>query len=240
MPFFPFVLRIFSSQVLMNLTNDNPTGCQQIAACGGLETMSSLIASHFPLFSSSISFFGEMQEDSLSIPLKNQNDIHLTDQQLDLLVAILGLLVNLVEKDGNNRSRLAATSVSLSSSEGSEDESRKDVIPLLCSIFLANQGAGDAAGEGSIVSWNDEAAVLQGEKEAEKMIVEAYSALLLAFLSTESKSIHDSIAECLPNHNLAVLVPVLERFVAFHLTLNMISSETHKAVSEVIESCRIR
>lgn len=108
MPFFPFVLRIFSSQVLMNLTNENPTGCQQIAACGGLETMSSLIAVHFPLFSSSISFFGEMQEDSLSIPLKNQNDIHLTDQQLDLLVAILGLLVNLVEKDGNNRSILLA------------------------------------------------------------------------------------------------------------------------------------
>jgi len=51
------------------------------------------------------------------------------------------------------RSRLAATSISLSSSEGSEDESRKDVIPLLCSIFLANQGAGDAAGEGNIVSW---------------------------------------------------------------------------------------
>ncbi|KAL9346678.1 hypothetical protein Peur_061531 [Populus x canadensis] len=227
-------------KVLMNLTNDNPIGCQQIAACGGLETMSSLIAGHFPLFSSSISFFGELQEDSSSIPLENQNDIHLTDQELDLLVAILGLLVNLVEKDGDNRSRLAATSIWLSSSEGSEDENRKDVIPLLCSIFLANQGAGDAAGEGNIVSWNDEAAVLQGEKEAEKMIVEAYSALLLAFLSTESKSIHDSIADCLPNHNLAILVPVLERFVAFHLTLNMISPETHKAVSEVIESCRIR
>ncbi|KAL9383916.1 hypothetical protein Peur_024239 [Populus x canadensis] len=29
-----------------------------------------------------------------------KNDIHLTDQELDLLVAILGLLVNLVEKDG--------------------------------------------------------------------------------------------------------------------------------------------
>ncbi|KAF2303366.1 hypothetical protein GH714_017422 [Hevea brasiliensis] len=86
---------------------------------------------------------------------------------------------------------------------------------------------------------NDEAAVLQGEKEAEKMIVEAYAALLLAFLSTESKSIRDSIADCLPNHSLAVLVPVLERFVAFHLTLNMIPPETHKAVSEVIESCRI-
>ena len=45
------------------------------------------------------------------------------------------------------------------------------------------------------VSWilypimqNDEAALLQGEKEAEKMIVKAYSALLLAFLSTERLS----------------------------------------------------
>lgn len=35
---------------------------------------------------------------------------------------------------------------------------------------------------------NDEAALLEGEKEAEKMIVEAYSALLLAFLSTERLS----------------------------------------------------
>jgi len=32
---------------------------------------------------------------------------------------------------------------------------------------------------------DDEAALLQGEKEAEKMIIEAYAALLLAFLSTE-------------------------------------------------------
>lgn len=32
---------------------------------------------------------------------------------------------------------------------------------------------------------NDEAALLEGEKEAEMMIVEAYAALLLAFLSTE-------------------------------------------------------
>ena len=32
---------------------------------------------------------------------------------------------------------------------------------------------------------NDEDPVLEGEKEAEKMIVEAYSALLIAFLSTE-------------------------------------------------------
>ncbi|KAL5575456.1 hypothetical protein UlMin_017155 [Ulmus minor] len=225
-------------KVLMNLTNDNPVGCQQIASCGGLEVMSSLIADHFPQFSSSSS---PLKENTLFIDLDSQADIHLNDQELDFLVAILGLLVNLVEKDGQNRSRLAATSVQLHNSEGLEEESSKDVIPLLCSIFLANQGAGEVVQEGMHSPGGDEEAVmLQGEKEAEKMIVEAYSALLLAFLSTESKSIRDAITDCLPDHKLSILVPVLDRFVAFHLSLNMISPETHKTVTEVIESCRMR
>ncbi|KAM1004920.1 hypothetical protein ACFX13_005095 [Malus domestica] len=226
-------------KVLMNLANDNPVGCQQIAAYGGLETLSSLIANHFPSFNSLSSPFSERSENTSSIELDHQNDKRLTDQELDFLVAILGLLVNLVEKNGQNRSRLAAASVHLPSSEGFKEESRKDLILLICSIFLANQGAGEGGGEEMVLP-TDEAAVLQGEQEAEKMIVEAYSALLLAFLSTESKSIRDAISDCLPDRNLAILVPVLDRFVAFHLTLNMISPETHKAVSEVIESCRIR
>ncbi|KAK7252174.1 hypothetical protein RIF29_35944 [Crotalaria pallida] len=222
-------------KVLMNLTNDNPVGCQQIAAYGGLETISLLIAGHFSSFSSSLSIAGKEE----NTPRTNQYDRHLTDHELDFLVAILGLLVNLVEKDGHNRSRLAAASVLLPSSEGLDQEVRTDVIQLLCSIFLANQGGSEGAGEDEHLQL-DEAALLQGEREAEKMIVEAYSALLLAFLSTESKSIRAAISDNLPDHNLSILVPVLDRFVEFHLSLNMISPETHKAVSEVIESCRIR
>ncbi|KAG8365477.1 hypothetical protein BUALT_Bualt18G0108800 [Buddleja alternifolia] len=228
-------------KVLMNLTNDNPEGCQQIATCGGLEILSSLIAGHFPSFSLSVPRFEDVRETSLSSrssPKINQNT-PLTDQELDFLVAILGLLVNLVEKDSRNRSRLAAISVSLPSLECSGLEDQNDVISLLCSIFLANQGANEAAGEDNSFSLEDEDSLIQGEKEAEKMIVEAYAALLLAFLSTESKSVRIAIAECLPNQNLSILVPVLERFVEFHLTLNMISPETHSAVLEVIESCRI-
>ncbi|TYJ30541.1 hypothetical protein E1A91_A06G137300v1 [Gossypium mustelinum] len=223
-------------KVLMNLTNDNPLGCKQIAASGALETLSRLIACHFPSFCSYMPRISEMEDNSLCVELHNQNDRPLTDPELDFLVAILGLLVNLVEKDEHNRSRLAAASVSLPNSEGLNEGSHVAVIPLLCAIFLANQGEDDGTG---VLSWNDEAAMLQEEKEAEKMILEAYAALLLAFLSTESKSTRNAIAECLPNHSLSILVPVLERFVAFHFTLNMISSETHKAVSEVIESCRI-
>lgn len=92
-----------SWQVLMNLTNDNPVGCRQIAACGGLEIMSSLIAGHFPSFSRSSFSFSEIKENKSHSKLDNQSDRPLTDPELDFLVAILGLLVNLVEKDGQNR-----------------------------------------------------------------------------------------------------------------------------------------
>ncbi|KAL8228685.1 hypothetical protein R6Q57_013585 [Mikania cordata] len=220
-------------KVLMNLTNENPVGCQQIAACGGLETLCGLIVGHYPSFNSYLPNFSD-QKDKLVLEADKNNNQRLNDQELDFLVAILGLLVNLVEKDGHNRSRLATASISIPSLE----HEISDVIPLLCSIFLANQGAGEAA-EGRHSTWNDVDPVLEGEKEAEKTIVEAYSALLLAFLSTESKSIRNAIAECLPKHKLSVLVPVLEKFVEFHMSLNMISEETHSMVLEVVESCRM-
>ncbi|KAI4365116.1 hypothetical protein MLD38_021134 [Melastoma candidum] len=114
-----------------------------------------------------------------------------------------------------------------------------DVIPLLCSVFMASRGTGEASNNEKALSWDDEATLLQGEKEAENMILEAYSALLLAFLSTESKFVRDSIVAYLPQGKLAVLVPVLERFAAFHVSLDMMTPETHKTVSEVIESCRV-
>ncbi|ESQ35747.1 hypothetical protein EUTSA_v10006765mg [Eutrema salsugineum] len=220
-------------KVLMNLTNDNAVGCRQVGGCRGLESMAELIARHFPSFTRS-PLFSEMEKTGSH----QKKDKHLTDQELDFLVAILGLLVNLVEKDGVNRSRLASASFPITNPEGLQ-ESEQEMIPLLCSIFLTNQGSADTKEETTTFTLDDEEAVLEGEKEAEKMIVEAYSALLLAFLSTESRSIRNSIKDYLPKRNLAILVPVLERFVAFHTTLNMIPPETHKAVMEVIESCRL-
>uniref|UniRef100_A0A1D1YY17 Wings apart-like n=1 Tax=Anthurium amnicola TaxID=1678845 RepID=A0A1D1YY17_9ARAE len=230
-------------KVLMNLTNDNPVGCQQIAACGGLDTLATLITSHFPSFDFLQPVYNQLDEnisESKSSadtgPLENK---YLNDHELDFLVAILGLLVNLVEKDIQNRSRLAAASVSMACSGRPEHRgSRRDVISLLCCIFMSNRGAGEAAGEGRLLPCDDEVALLQGEREAEMMIIEAYAALLLAFLSTESKKSREAIAGFLPDQNLEVLVPVLERFVAFHVSLNMISPETHSIVSEVIESCK--
>ncbi|CAN6323611.1 unnamed protein product [Urochloa humidicola] len=241
-----------SVKVLMNLANDNPSGCEQIASCGGINTMASLIIKHFPSFDFSMNKNYQLKErvssghnvnvnqDLLSSQSGKAQQVktkQLRDHELDFLVAILGLLVNLVEKDGLNRIRLANARVSVNTSQNPDsEEAQRDVIPLLCSIFLASQGAGETA---EAISPDDEESLLQGAREAEMMIVEAYAALVLAFLSTESMKVRDAVTSCLPDNSLKILVPVLEKFVTFHLQLNMMSRETHSSVTEVIERCKL-
>ncbi|KAM3408783.1 hypothetical protein ACQJBY_001696 [Aegilops geniculata] len=231
-----------SIKVLMNLANDNPSGCEHIASCGGLNTMASLIIKHFPSFDFSVDTGRDVDllqdltdsEDSKACQVKAKQ---LRDHELDFLVAILGLLVNLVEKDSLNRVRLASARVSVDLSKNAQSEkAQRDVIPLLCSIFLASKGSGEAS---ATISPDDEESMLQGAREAEMMIVEAYAALVLGFLSIESMKVRGAISSCLPNNNLKVLVPVLEKFVAFHLQLNMMTDETHSSVTEVIEKCKL-
>ena len=94
----------------MNLANENPSGCEQIASCGGINTMASLIIKHFPSFDFSMDSNNQMKgvssgdlsssQNSKSLQIKTKQ---LRDYELDFLVAILGLLVNLVEKDSLNR-----------------------------------------------------------------------------------------------------------------------------------------
>ena len=102
-------------KVLMNLTNDNPIGCHQVAVCGGLDTMASLIVDHYPLFQCHLLSSSKRtgKDTSTESPANGSCDEVLSDQDLDLLVVILGMLFNLVEKDTGNRARLAASSVTL-------------------------------------------------------------------------------------------------------------------------------
>ncbi|CAM6079469.1 unnamed protein product [Sphagnum tenellum] len=234
-------------KVLMNLTNDNPIGCCQVAVCGGLGVIASLLVAHFPSPQSGLQEeglehrIGRLQHGSSEM-LEGKSGQ--ADQDLDLVVVALGVLCNLVEKDEGNRARLATLEVDLPSyvtlKEGSvlHDSS---MIALLCALFLSKHGAGEAAEaveEKIAMEIDVEEKFKQGEREAEDMIVEAYAALLLAFLSRESDRARFAIAQHLPGDDLTALVPVLERFVAFHLSLNMLSQETHRAVKDVIDSCR--
>ncbi|CAA0819729.1 WAPL (Wings apart-like protein regulation of heterochromatin) protein [Striga hermonthica] len=140
-------------KVLMNLTNDNPDGCRQIATCGGLEILSSLLAGHFSSFRTCLPHSDDARDSISSSKSSPKSSTPLTDRELDFLVALLGLLVNLVEKDSRNRSRLAAATVSLPNQEGSASKDQSDIISLLCSIFLANQSNTDATREETYLSW---------------------------------------------------------------------------------------
>ncbi|MCO5548529.1 hypothetical protein L7F22_001989 [Adiantum nelumboides] len=229
-------------KVLMNLTNDNELGCRRVAIVGGLDAMASLIVRLFPSFHSSPSNLeGEVGETPQKFIKASQTGSK--DQDMDLLVVVLGVLVNLVEKDTKNRGRLVSMNTEMFNSDSLTCVTCKEhgIIKLLCSIFLSKEGAGRAieSSKGNPVSEVDvESSLKQGQQEAEDMIVEAYSALLLAFLSKESSNVRSTIAQHLPEKNLGALVPVLERFLEFHLSLNMLSPETHDTVREVIESCK--
>jgi hypothetical protein len=101
----------------MNLANDNPSGCEHIASCGGINTMASLIIKHFPSFDFSVNKNNQLtervsycQDVHVNLDLSSSQNSRaqvkakqLRDHELDFLVAILGLLVNLVEKDSLNR-----------------------------------------------------------------------------------------------------------------------------------------
>ena len=86
----------------MNLTNDNDLGCRQVAAAGGLDAMALLIANHFPSFQTICckSHKRKAEEESDRM-ISRETDV--AQQDLDLLVVILGVLVNMVEKNASNR-----------------------------------------------------------------------------------------------------------------------------------------
>lgn len=81
----------------MNLTNNNPVGCRQVANCGGLDAVSSLLVAYFPKPSvEALQVAGSTFEK-----LKGKDSD--TDQDLEMVVVALGVLCNLVERDERNR-----------------------------------------------------------------------------------------------------------------------------------------
>lgn len=82
----------------MNLTNNNPVGCRQVANCGGLDPIASLLVAYFPKPS-----FETLQGPDSTTYEKLKGKDGDTDQDLEMVVVALGVLCNLVERDERNR-----------------------------------------------------------------------------------------------------------------------------------------
>lgn len=82
----------------MNLTNNNPVGCRQVANCGGLDPIATLLVAYFPKPS-----FDTLQGVGSTTYDKLKGKGSDTDQDLEMVVVALGVLCNLVERDEINR-----------------------------------------------------------------------------------------------------------------------------------------
>ena len=108
--------------VLINMTHNNPAGCQAVVTAGGMTMALSLVSSSMQT----------QQCDSVASPghLKLQDRDHvLTD--VGLITAALGLLINLVEESDESRQLMKGMQLEKS-------DSGADILQLLCRLMQAS------------------------------------------------------------------------------------------------------
>jgi hypothetical protein len=76
------------------------------------------------------------------------------------------------------------------------------------------------------------------DKEGDGLITQAYAALLVAFLVEGQPALRADVKCTLPEDGFAKLAGVLERFRAFHESLDSISEESRESLSRVIRWLR--
>ena len=103
----------------MNLSNENVYGCRQVALVGGLQTISALAVTCCKSVALSVGNGDDSIKSSFQFGISPSGDAKSKSRQcgsddMDLLIVVLGVLVNLVEKDESNRSVGALPSCLLS------------------------------------------------------------------------------------------------------------------------------
>ena len=108
--------------VLINMTHNNPAGCQAVVAAGGMRMALRLVSSSMQI----------QQCDSVTSPghLKLQDRNHVLTN-VGLITAALGLLINLVEESDESRQLMKGMQLEHSGSDA-------DILQLLCRLMQAS------------------------------------------------------------------------------------------------------
>ena len=220
---------------LTNVTNENKDGCDAVVGedCRGLLVIASLI----PWLALSIEGF----------TLRDANERKRTrtptdDSGSSLLNAALVLLVNIVEADATTADALRNAMVRLPG-----DSSRGvSFVEALTMLYLQSGGADEDEGEGDKET-AEEAQHLTADMiksyssktNGEDLILQAYCGLLLAFLIEDDAALRAEVTSRFPEKpqgtsRLKPLADTLERFHAFHESLNSISSASSERLVKVV------
>ena len=219
---------------LTNVTNENEEGCNAVVGDDGRGLLT--IASLVPFLARNIEGFS--LEDASD---RRRSRTPADDSGSSLLAATLVLLVNVVEADSTTAETLRATFVSLRGARGRSRTRASFVDILTRSTSTPRRGRRQDAETPDAVAAETPDAVTADAIEAyssktngDDLILQAYTGLLLAFLIENQPAARADVVARFPDASLKPLADTLERFHAFHDSLNSVSARSSDRLERVV------
>ena len=220
---------------LTNVTNENEEGCNAVVGDDGRGLLT--IASLVPFLARNIEGFS--LEDASD---RRRSRTPADDSGSSLLAATLVLLVNVVEADSTTAETLRATFVSLRGARG-RSRTRASFVDILTALYLHVGGADadeDAETPDAVAAETPDAVTADAieayssKTNGDDLILQAYTGLLLAFLIENQPAARADVVARFPDASLRPLADTLERFHAFHDSLNSISARSSDRLERVV------
>ena len=211
--------------VLMNVTNENIEGCE--AVCGEDDGGLLIIASLIPWFARSVEGYTLSELKSK----QQRSRVPRDDAGSSLLNAALALLVNIIEVDTSMAGKLRSTMVDI-------DGKAVSFIDVLTLLFLQSGGADDDKDDANDAADEHVTAEMieKHQRDGDDVILQAYTALLLAFLIEDQPAMRAEVTSRFPpSAGLKPLADTLERFHSFHESLNSISAASSDRLVKVVQ-----
>ena len=214
------------------MTHNNQTGCEKVVAVSGLESASFVL---WRICLGGHHMKGVFQSgDELRA-------------WLDEINGCLGLLINCVEEDLQNRAKLRNMPLPAGDDVGIGGVSGNGLVGLLSRLIsnvMAAGGKGDPqeGKEGDVptqASQGEEVTLdtLQhGEGEAAASIIEVYAAILLGFLVEGDKKAQNEAAQHLPGKSLSPLISAVRKCLNFYVTAGALTQRTEASLRALLAS----
>lgn len=227
---------------LANVTNENEEGCNAVVGDDGRGLF--VIASLVPFLARTIE--GYSLEDASN---RRRSRTPADDSGSSLLAATLVLLVNIVEADATTAETLRTTFVRLGGGTGRKTASARtqtSFVDMLAALYLQAGGADDVEADATPTERStdvvtaDMVKAYSSKTNGDDLILQAYTGLLLAFLIENQPAWRADVVARFPGNerdggkSLKPLADTLERFHAFHESLNSISARSSDRLERVV------
>ena len=229
---------------LANVTNENEEGCNAVVGDDGRGLL--VIASLVPFLARTIE--GYSLEDASD---RRRSRTPADDSGSSLLAATLVLLVNIVEADSTTAETLRTTFVRLGGGRGRKTASasartQTSFVDALAALYLQAGGADDVEADSTQTERStdvvtaDMVKAYSSKTNGDDLILQAYTGLLLAFLIENQPAWRADVVARFPGNDrdgyksLKPLADTLERFHAFHESLNSISARSSDRLERVV------